>query len=77
VDLASIVVTIRPGVTDWLTAVGTVAVAAAAVIIALWSDQRLRKERARERDQEQHSEAHSIQVIFADRESTPAEQVPG
>jgi hypothetical protein len=40
VDVASIVATVNPGPTDWLTAIGTVAVAVAAVAVALFAEWR-------------------------------------
>jgi hypothetical protein len=40
VNIASIVVTLAPGVTDWLTGVGTVAVAVVAVGAALYAERR-------------------------------------
>ena len=50
VDSASIVVMVRPGWTDWLTAIGTVAVAIAAVGVALFAERRAGVRVAAERE---------------------------
>lgn len=60
VDIAAIVVTVEPGVTDWLTAIGTVAVAIVAVGVALYAEWRADRRVAAER-------AHSAVVLAEER----------
>ena len=59
-DVASIAVVVRPGVTDWLTAVGTVAVAIAAVGVAFFAEWRAGVRVADERD-------HAAKVLADER----------
>lgn len=60
VDIAAIVLTVQPGVTDWLTGIGTVAVAVLAVGVALYAERRADKRVAAER-------AHSAKVLAEER----------
>jgi hypothetical protein len=63
------------GPAEWLTAVGTLAVAAAAVWVALWSENRARKrledERCVARKREQLAEAYRVQVVLAEKQAAP------
>jgi hypothetical protein len=56
-----------PSWTDIMTAVGTVAAAAAAVGIAGWSHWQAVKERARSHEREQLAEAYEVQVVQGER----------
>jgi hypothetical protein len=58
-------VTVDPGVTDWLTAIGTVAVAVAAVGVALFAEWRANKRVRAER-------AHAAKVLAAERAAADA-----
>jgi hypothetical protein len=60
VSIAAIVVTVQPGLTDWLTAVGTVAVAVVAVGVALFAEWRAGKRVQAERE-------HSAKVLADER----------
>jgi len=55
------------GSPDWatiMTGIGTVALAAAAVAVAFWSDWRLRRERDRAVSAEQYAEASLVEVVL-------------
>jgi hypothetical protein len=65
VDISALVVTVDPGVTDWLAAIGTVAVAVAAVGVALFAEWRADKRVKAER-------IHSARVLAEERAAADA-----
>ena len=64
-----------PDWTDILTAIGTVAAAVAAVGIAWWSHLQARKDRKRDRDREQFTQANAVEVALGET-TGPGQYLP-